>query len=218
MACLERGAKQHLDTTAPTRIVIHETMQHSILVGLYFMAVHALRVKNLHQSAGGYIARAQQGLLGWLKQADVPQQQNENHSLTDTVTTLQTHLVLGGVAMTTAQSFVDAASAKSVHCSPAWSLRHYVPLGCTLPVFISRYAAFFISTLSKRTTPSNCSGSSCSSRPSSTIAMSMMRLVVTGLTKPTTEAAALLLPTSTSTSKCPGPLHHRKHDVIVHSV
>ncbi|KAA6421897.1 MAG: hypothetical protein FRX49_08216 [Trebouxia sp. A1-2] len=48
--------------------------------------------------------------------------------------------------------------------------------------------------------------------------MSMMRLVVTGLTKPTTEAAALLLPTSTSTSKCPGPLRDTDHDMIVHSV
>jgi len=47
--------------------------------------------------------------------------------------------------------------------------------------------------------------------------MSMIRLVVTGLTKPTTEAAARLLPTSTSTSKCPGPLHDRKHDMIAHS-
>lgn len=63
------------------------------------------------------MAMAQQGLLGWLQQA--AQKEHENHSLADTVTTLQTQMVLGGAVMTTVQSFVDAASAKSDHCRPA---------------------------------------------------------------------------------------------------
>ena len=40
-------------------------------------------LKNMCQSAGGHMARAQQGLLGWLQPA--AQRQSENQSLTNTL-------------------------------------------------------------------------------------------------------------------------------------